>query len=160
MTPYAHLLRGVPSRPRHGGLLTALWFATGVVALLTAACSSGDASGALDVRQVEMGAMLYQEHCVGCHGEAATGANALTGAPPAPVHGPSGHTWHHADGQIIEIVLGSYVYPNRQMPPFEGTLTADEVRAVLAYFKTLWTTEQRDFQREVSDNWERLNSSS
>jgi mono/diheme cytochrome c family protein len=36
------------------------------------------------------------------------------------------------------------------MPAFEGILTADDVAAILAYLKTWWTDEQREFQAEVT----------
>jgi len=36
------------------------------------------------------------------------------------------------------------------MPAFAGTLAPQEIRLVIAYLKTLWTPEQRQFQREES----------
>ena len=38
------------------------------------------------------------------------------------------------------------------MPAFAETLSAEQIRAVVIYLKTLWTPEQRDFQSEESRN--------
>jgi hypothetical protein len=38
------------------------------------------------------------------------------------------------------------------MPSFAGTLSESDVANILAYFKTLWTPEQLEFQAEVSRN--------
>lgn len=38
------------------------------------------------------------------------------------------------------------------MPPFKDILTPHEIEAVIAYLKTLWTAEQRQFQREESQD--------
>jgi mono/diheme cytochrome c family protein len=37
------------------------------------------------------------------------------------------------------------------MPAFGGVLEAAEINAVIAYLKTLWTDEQRDYQRQQSE---------
>jgi mono/diheme cytochrome c family protein len=36
------------------------------------------------------------------------------------------------------------------MPPFDGVLSPEQIRAVISYFKTLWTPDQRAFQAEES----------
>lgn len=152
--------RGIQGRVRN-----TIWVASPLVVLIglvlaLAACSSGGASGGVvDARQVDLGKRLYVEHCLSCHGEVATGANAVVGTPPAPVHGPSGHTWHHPDGMLIDIVLGSYDYPGRAMPPFEDRLSAAEVRVILEYIKTQWTGGQRARQAEVSESWRQARES-
>ncbi|MBI4236620.1 MAG: cytochrome c [Chloroflexi bacterium] len=147
----------MPRRTRREGTETrgerkaALWPWAPLVAaaLLLAACGGPRA----DPAPAEKGRALYTAICQACHGDAATGAG---GVPPAPSHGVDGHTWHHADGQIVEIVLGKFNYPGRVMPSFAGQLSEEEVRAVLAYLKTNWLPEQRAFQEEVSRNWEVL----
>ncbi len=78
------------------------------------------------------GRTLYGEFCQSCHGDAVTGDQAIPGAPP---HGPQGHTWHHEDGQLEAIFLGEFDYPGRAMPAFQGVLTEEDVRAILAYLK-------------------------
>ena len=76
--------------------------------------------------------------------------------PDTPVHGPEGHTWHHADGQLTEIILGTLNIPGSTMPSFEGILTEAEVMGILDYLKTGWYQDQVEGQREVSANWEEL----
>lgn len=104
-----------------------------------------------DPAAVQRGAELYATSCQSCHGDASTGAGRIL---TAPTHGPDGHTWHHADGLLTDIVLGTFQYPNRAMPSFEGQLSRDEVGDILSFFKTNWTEEQLNFQAEVSQNWE------
>ena len=38
------------------------------------------------------------------------------------------------------------------MPAFGDVLSAEQIRTVIAYLKTLWTPEQRGFQVEESRN--------
>ncbi|MBI4328487.1 MAG: cytochrome c [Chloroflexi bacterium] len=132
-----------------------LLFLVGVMASFAVACTAEPAERN---EAVERGRQTYQANCRMCHGNAATGAGRIA---TAPSHGPDGHTWHHPDGQLVDIVLGRLDYPGRTMPSFgEGAaeyavrLSEEEVRAVLAYFKTGWTADQRQFQAEASRNWE------
>ncbi len=151
---------GTHGRARSLVSVTGLRIAVVALVFVLAACSSGGASGGVvDARQVDLGMELYGRQCQSCHGDAATGANALPGAPAAPVHGPSGHTWHHPDGMLVGIVLGSYDYPGRAMPSFEGSLSEEEVRIILAYIKTSWTSSQRARQAEVSESWRQARES-
>lgn len=116
--------------------------------VLLAGCSAGSASTG-----VAAGRITYEQNCAECHGNIATGEGA---APDTPVHGPEGHTWHHADGQLTEIILGRLDYPGKTMPSFEGKLTEPEVMGILDYMKTGWYREQVEAQREVNANWEEL----
>jgi mono/diheme cytochrome c family protein len=96
---------------------------------------------------------MYAEHCQKCHGDAATGDLAL---PGTPVHSPEGHTWHHPDGQLAEIILGQTGGTNRTMPSFEGILSQDDVAAILAYLKTNWPPDQQTYQADISRQWTEL----
>ena len=118
-----------------------------------AACGGGSSSGD-DV--IEVGKTVYDRDCLICHGEASTGDGGLANAP---VHGPDGHTWHHPDGQLKELILGALDYPQKTMPSFVGRLTDDEVDAVLEYIKSNWDTPQIEYQAEVSRNELDLNRS-
>jgi mono/diheme cytochrome c family protein len=95
--------------------------------------------------QEERGRTLYEGSCSQCHEAADNGTGRL-----APPHGPQGHTWHHPNGEIIDIVLGRLDYPGRAMPSFQGKLSEEEVLAILAYLKTNWTPDQREFQEAVT----------
>jgi len=130
-----------------GAFLGKLWF-QGVVLvsfLFLASCGSsqGD-SRAAPVEPVRRGEVLYQANCQSCHGGATGGS--LRDIPPP--HNTNGHTWHHADQQLIDIVLNGVSFPayESKMPPFKDKLTEADVKAILAYIKTWWTDEQRHFQ--------------
>jgi mono/diheme cytochrome c family protein len=123
--------------------------ALSVLSLLTLACGGAIDDAGNDA--VLQGEVLYAEHCQVCHGIAATGEGRIGAAPS---HGPSGHTWHHPDAQLEDIVLGRFTYPGRTMPSFQGILSEENARAVLAYIKTGWTEEQRQYQTRVSEAWE------
>jgi mono/diheme cytochrome c family protein len=101
-----------------------------------------------NAEQVAMGQQVYASFCAGCHG-----AN-LEGQPdwqkrlplgnfPAPPHDESGHTWHHADQWLFDIVKdgGQRFAPAQYrsaMPAYKGMLTDDEIWAVLAFIKSRW----------------------
>lgn len=116
----------------------------GVVFLTLAAACGGTVRPTLS-SQEEIGRTLYEGFCIQCHEAANNGTGRL-----APPHGPQGHTWHHPDAEIIGTVLGRLNSPGRAMPSFQGKLSEGEVVAILAYLKTNWTPEQREFQEEVT----------
>ncbi|EAQ04603.1 probable c-type cytochrome [Pseudooceanicola batsensis HTCC2597] len=108
---------------------------------------------------VEQGGEIYAESCAACHGAKLEGQpdwrrRTEDGRMPAPPHDDSGHTWHHADRDLFTITkhgVGAVV-PGYEsdMPAFEGLLSDDEIKAVLAYIKTSWSKRERAFQAEVS----------
>ncbi len=124
------------------------------VALIVALASCGGGGSSDD--PIKVGKTIYERDCLVCHGEVRTGEGGLANAP---VHGPDGHTWHHPDGQLKELILGTLVYPQKTMPSFVGKLTDSEVDAVLEYIKTNWDTPQLEYQAEVSRNELELNRS-
>ena len=111
-----------------------------------------------DEETLELGRSVYELSCAECHGIDGEGQfpdNPMqpdeTGRFGAPPHNGNGHTWHHDDNLIIQIIneggMGTAddFYP---MPAFGETLTQEEITAVVAYIKTLWTEEQRTIQAE------------
>lgn len=120
----------------------------GVVAALAVACGDGDTA---DPEVLARGERLYAASCIQCHG-GPTGGHISDIPPP---HNAEGHTWHHADCDLVDIVLDGL--PPRAgasggdiMPAFRGRLSEDDVEAILAYIKTWWTDEQRRSQAEVT----------
>lgn len=110
----------------------------------------------LDASQIARGKQIYQQHCASCHGANAEGA-ANWKTPdenlnyPPPPHDDAGHTWHHPDRVLEEIIregITDTLRPNQpmRMRGFGGELSAEDIRALLAYFKSLWTREHREFQ--------------
>src|SRR5690606_20403731 len=70
------------------------------------------AHGFIDANDRELvgrGAQLYAIHCAACHGAALEGQSDWrqplpSGSLPAPPHDATGHTWHHPDEQLFDIV--------------------------------------------------------
>ncbi len=131
-------------------LMIAVLFAT--LAVLVAACvRSGEDLAPEDYPiiptsdLVASGEPLYRQQCYHCHGD--TNRAPLT--QNIPTHTDAGHTWHHADQMLVEWILDG-VPLGTQMPNFRGQLTPQEVKSVVAYIKTLWPADVRQFQMEGS----------
>jgi len=117
---------------------------------------------ATDRQLVARGAQLYATHCAACHGAALQGQpnwreRLPNGRLPAPPHDATGHTWHHPDTQLFDIVKNGLV-PGRtapegyesDMPAYAGVLPDEDIVAVLAYIKSTWPQQARDMQAQVS----------
>jgi mono/diheme cytochrome c family protein len=106
----------------------------------------------LDAGQVARGRAIYDQHCASCHGANLEGEpNWKTplpgGAWPAPPHDSSGHTWHHPDDLLLDIIEnGGNPALNSQMPGFRDSLDARERQAVLEFIKSRWEREERQYQ--------------
>ena len=79
------------------------------------------------------------------------------GLLPAPPHDESGHTWHHSDDQLFEVVkygppvaMGDASYLSA-MPPFEGLLEDDEILSILIFIRSSWPEAQREWQNGAND---------
>lgn len=106
---------------------------------------------------IAVGEQVYQANCATCHGAAGEGqpnwkSRGADGLYPAPPHDPSGHTWHHPDEQLLDIIRrgGQAVYGSEAspsgMPAWGDRLTEQDIEAVLAYIKTMWGNEEREYQ--------------
>ncbi len=63
----------------------------------------------LDPPLLSQGATLYQQYCATCHGANLEGAPdwkkpLADGSLPPPPHDDSGHTWHHPDFLLLQIM--------------------------------------------------------
>ncbi len=79
-----------------------------------------------------------------------------------PRHNTNGHTWHHAECELVEVVQSGgdqmteamremMAPPDApKMPAFKDKLSADDIAAVLAYIKLMWTPQQRSVQAEIT----------
>ena len=136
-------------------------------AMLAAASHTGIVDAAeeapsLDSETVKSGRVIYGQYCASCHGANAQGAPHWQerdehGELPAPPHNAEGHTWRHSDAMLYEMVSKGWRDPFNKtkrltMPAFSEALSPEQIRAVILYLKTLWTSEQRDFQSEESRN--------
>jgi len=120
----------------------------------------------LDATQVARGREVYVQSCGGCHGQNAEGApNWATPGPDgslylAPPHDDTGHTWHHSDRVLYMTIndgMGDPLRPGSplRMPAFGDTLSDAEIRALIVYFRSLWTEKNRQYQwRETLRDFE------
>lgn len=105
---------------------------------------------------------IYASHCAACHGARLEGQpdwrmRLSSGRLPAPPHDASGHTWHHPDKVLVDIVKNGLV-PGKtapdgyqsDMPAYAGLLSDEEIAAVLAYIKSHWPQELLELQRKVT----------
>lgn len=106
----------------------------------------------LDPEKVDEGKVLYAQYCAECHGADLKGSPTwkqplADGSFPPPPHDSSGHTWHHPDELLLDIVKngGDPVY-NSKMPAFGDKLSDEEIISILEFFKSKWETEEREFQ--------------
>jgi len=114
----------------------------------------------LDPAEVARGRGVHAQYCASCHGPRAEGARNWTqpdarGNMPPPPHDDSGHTWRHSDRQLTELIRNGWrdafnKTEELTMPPFKDKLTDEEIRAVVAYFKSLWSEEHRRWQLDES----------
>lgn len=115
-----------------------------------------------DRELVARGKTIYASHCAACHGANLEGQpewrrRMPNGRLPAPPHDETGHTWHHPDAVLIDIVKNGLV-PGRTAPsgyesdmPAYGKLLSDaDIAAVLAYIKSTWPSEAFELQKKMT----------
>src|SRR5437867_589813 len=110
----------------------------------------------LNASQVALGKQVYQQKCLLCHGENGVGAPNwnvpdANGNFPPPPQNDEGHTWHHSDRVLYEMIrdgMRDALHPDSplRMPAFGGTLSDADIRELIMYFKSLWNREHREFQ--------------
>ncbi len=113
-----------------------------------------------DTVLVARGTAVYGEQCAACHGERLEGAPGwrgrnTDGTLPPPPHDESGHTWHHPDQQLFELVKlggGAAAPPGfvSAMPAFQDELADGDIWAVLAFIKSRWPEDIRGRQAEAT----------
>lgn len=130
------------------------------VATSTTALAGEVSPPALDPERVKEGQAIYRQYCSSCHGGDAEGASDWRepneqGELPPPPHNQEGHTWRHSDADLYEMITKGWRDPFNEtdrltMPPFGEILALEEIEAVVTYLKSLWTEEQRRYQRRES----------
>ena len=114
-----------------------------------------------NAEQVALGKTIYAKHCANCHGDKLQGQpnwriRRPDGRLPAPPHDETGHTWHHPDEHLFLMTKHGIKPPlappgyESDMPAFDGVLTADEIRAVLAFIKSAWPPRIRERQSRIN----------
>jgi len=110
--------------------------------------------------QLDLGERLYQESCASCHGADLAGQPEWrtwlpNGRLPAPPHDATGHTWHHPDRVLMDIVKrGTAAFVGNgyesDMPGFEDVLSDSEISAILDYIKSTWPERNRMSQESMT----------
>jgi mono/diheme cytochrome c family protein len=137
-----------------------LGFMIATVGFIAVAGSDEKTPPPLPPDSVKAGGTIYQQYCASCHGAHGEGAANWTepdnnGELPAPPHDSEGHTWKHSDAMIYQMVARGWRDPFNKtkrlsMPAFADMLSAEQIRSVITYLKTLWKPQQRLFQWEES----------
>lgn len=140
--------------------MTMVLAAAAVLAAAGLAWRANEKSSSSTSAQLARGAAVYAEACASCHGANLEGqpdwrSPGPDGRLPAPPRDETGHTWHHSDRILLDIMTrgtaavvgGSY---ESNMPGFGGTYSEEDLRAVLEWHKTQWPERERSYQREVS----------
>jgi mono/diheme cytochrome c family protein len=128
-----------------------------VVVAIISACSQSEGRGeTLDPDRVAYGGELYRQHCASCHQPDLSGDPDWKtpnddGSFPPPPHDSSGHTWHHPDRVLLEIIRTGSDFPQSRMPTFGDKLTDDDIEAILDFFKENWGPEERAYQEQVTE---------
>jgi len=109
----------------------------------------------LDAQRVAQGQPLYNQYCAVCHGVEGEGhpdwkTPNEDGSFKAPPHDASGHTWHHDDELLLDLIVNGSDFPESQMPAFGDTLNDEEILAIVEYIKTWWGPQERAFQWQAT----------
>ena len=150
--------------PRRSTFLAAVALAS---AFALSACDRQPAATGVTLRTddpqvLAQGQSIYQAQCAACHGARLEGQpnwreRDASGRLPAPPHDASGHTWHHPDQVLFDLVkygvakaahLPGY---DSAMPAYEGKLTDAEIVAVLAWIRSQWAADLRKLQQQADE---------
>jgi mono/diheme cytochrome c family protein len=108
---------------------------------------------------IARGKIAYENNCVSCHMINLAGAENWKGLDEdghrkAPPLNGTGHTWHHDDKTLHNIIkygLAKLVdgYEGKMMG-FEENLSDKDIDSVLAYIKSYWSKEKYEHQINLS----------
>lgn len=144
------------------GVLGILALGTGVFIYESLMSSQPTYIDPSDQALVTLGKQIYVNNCAACHGAKLEGQpdwrmRRADGRLPAPPHDVTGHTWHHPDTVLIEIVKNGLV-PGKTAPPgyvsdmpaYDKLLSDADIAAVLAYIKSSWPPKALAAQKEIT----------
>ncbi len=99
------------------------------------------------ISQINLGKSLYVTHCASCHGDNLQGQpNWITkkdkdGHNLSPPLNGTGHTWHHSQEQLFNIIrYGFKIYNENYDGKMQGNekLNDNDIWSILAYMKSVW----------------------
>lgn len=100
------------------------------------------------------GKRVFTQNCAQCHGAQAQGApnwqrRGADGRYPAPPLNGTGHAWHHPMAALEYTIKEGTARMGGTMPAWKDTLSDEDVKAVIAWFQSLWP-------QEIYDAWARM----
>jgi mono/diheme cytochrome c family protein len=110
----------------------------------------------LDPKTVSRGEEVYLQYCAACHGDNLEGQPDWQiplpdGSFRAPPHDSTGHTWHHSDEVLLNIIAeGSNPAFGGTMQGFTDVIDSPDRLAVLEFIKSHWGQDQREFQWRIT----------
>ena len=116
--------------------------------------------------QLYLAQQNYNKWCAHCHGWAGDGQPQITienaeerGYHTVPRHDSQGHTWHHPDQILFEVIKYGVQAPTNLYPmsSFDEQLTDDEIFGIIDYIKRWWTDEQGQSQSKLTIQFEEDN---
>lgn len=105
------------------------------------------------------GKVVYAEQCASCHGANLEGQpnwrkRLPNGRLPAPPHDATGHTWHHSDKQLFDMVKNgtASMLPGYEtdMPAYKDTLSDTDIWAVISFIESTWAPNIRERQQRMN----------
>jgi S-disulfanyl-L-cysteine oxidoreductase SoxD len=108
---------------------------------------------------VARGKAIYAQHCASCHGASLEGQPNWrkplpNGRLPAPPHDQTGHTWHHSDNQLFDMVKNgtAAIMPGYEtdMPAYRDILSDADIWAVISFIESTWTPDIRERQERMN----------
>lgn len=95
----------------------------------------------LQAANVQVGKALYQQYCSTCHGPQGKGNGPAAAAmrPKPRDHTDGNYMNKLSDAHLMKVISkgGAAVGRSPLMPPWEGTLSPQQIRDVIAYLRTL-----------------------
>jgi mono/diheme cytochrome c family protein len=144
----------------------ARWLAGGTVATTLLAAGLSLIAGAEPTKPdpdsaalVARGKLVYDQHCASCHGAKLEGQpdwrkRLANGRLPAPPHDATGHTWHHSDQQLFDMVKNgtAAMMPGYEtdMPAYKEVLGDADIWAVLSFIESTWPADIQARQQGMS----------
>lgn len=100
----------------------------------------------IDPIRYSQGARLFQLNCAICHGKDAEGAKNWRqpdehGKNPAPPLNGTGHTWHHSEKALLNVIRNGTAKIGGNMPSWKDKLSNSEISLILTWVTAQWPDE-------------------